>query len=105
MHFRTARLWLLFTLFLPFGSTDILADETTKPSNHVIWDRFRGPNGTGTTDEKDIPLEFGTNKNLIWKAVLPGTGNSSPVVWGKHLFLQSASDDGKQRSLLCLDTA
>jgi outer membrane protein assembly factor BamB len=69
------------------------------------WDRFRGPNGTGTTDDKDIPLTFGTNENLLWKVALPGAGNSSPVIWGKHLFLQAASSDGKLRTLLCLDTA
>jgi outer membrane protein assembly factor BamB len=70
-----------------------------------IWDRFRGPNGTGSTDEKGIPLTFGANENMIWKAELPGVGNSSPIVWGKHLFLHSADKEGKQRSLLCLDAA
>jgi outer membrane protein assembly factor BamB len=34
---------------------------------------------------------------------LPGLGNSSPVIWGKHLFLQTASADGAQRLLLCID--
>ncbi len=71
----------------------------------VYWDRFRGPNGTGMSDDKDVPLTFGANENLLWKVALPGAGNSSPIVWGKHLFLHSASDDGKQRSLLCIDTA
>jgi outer membrane protein assembly factor BamB len=69
------------------------------------WERFRGPNGTGTSDDKDIPLKFGPDENVLWKAELPGVGNSSPVVWGKHLFLHLCSKDGKQRSLLCLDTA
>jgi len=79
-------------------SSGILAGTTAN------WERFRGPNGTGTTDDKDIPLKFGANENVIWKVELPGAGNSSPIIWGKHLFLQSASKDGKQRSLLCLDT-
>ncbi len=68
------------------------------------WERFRGPNGTGTVDDKNIPLTFGTDENVLWKVALPGAGNSSPIVWGKRLFLQSASKDGKQRTLLCLDT-
>ncbi|HEY7426247.1 MAG TPA: PQQ-binding-like beta-propeller repeat protein [Gemmataceae bacterium] len=96
---------MLVTLVLPFCPADILAEETGKKPNIVFWDRFRGPNGTGTTDDKDIPFTFGVNEHMIWKVALPGAGNSSPVVWGKHLFLQSASNDGKQRSLLCLDTA
>jgi outer membrane protein assembly factor BamB len=82
-----------------------LAGEAAKQQNVASWDRFRGPNGTGTTDDKDIPLTFGANKKMIWRVALPGAGNSSPVVWGKHLVLQSASNDGTQRSLLCLDTA
>lgn len=69
------------------------------------WDRFRGPNGTGTADDKGIPVTFGTIENVIWKVALPGVGNSSPIVWGRHLFLHSASKDGKLRTLLCLDTA
>jgi outer membrane protein assembly factor BamB len=68
------------------------------------WERFRGPNGTATADDKDVPLTFGTSENVVWKVALPGAGNSSPIVWGKHLFLQAASDDGSARSLLCLDT-
>ena len=72
------------------------------------WERFRGPNGTGTVADKNVPLEFGAakgaEKNLLWKTPLPGVGNSSPVVWGKRIFLQTADVKGKDRSLLCLDT-
>src|SRR4051794_31587886 len=72
------------------------------------WERFRGPNGTGTVDDKDVPLTFsaakGAAKNLLWKTELPGAGNSSPVVWGKRIFLQTSHVKGKDRSLLCLDT-
>src|SRR5690242_188958 len=31
------------------------------------WDRFRGPNGTGTVDDKDVPLTFSATDNVIWK--------------------------------------
>src|SRR5258707_6364103 len=69
------------------------------------WERFRGPNGAGISDDKNVPQKFGPSENVLWKVALPGVGNSSPIVWGKHLFLQSASKDGKLRSLLCLDTS
>jgi outer membrane protein assembly factor BamB len=68
------------------------------------WPRFRGPNGTGDTPDADIPVKW-TDKDMAWKAQLPGAGNSSPVVWGDRLFIQSASPDGKERYLLCLNTA
>jgi outer membrane protein assembly factor BamB len=69
------------------------------------WERFRGPNGTGAVDDKNVPIKFGPKENVVWKVALPGMGNSSPIVWGKHLFLQSASKDGKLRTLLCIDAA
>ncbi|MSU76792.1 MAG: hypothetical protein EXS16_01725 [Gemmataceae bacterium] len=69
------------------------------------WDRFRGPNGSGTVDDKNVPLKFGPNENVLWKVALPGVGNSSPIIWGKHLFIHLASTDGKLRSLLCIDTS
>ncbi len=72
------------------------------------WDRFRGPNGSGIVNDKDVPVTFsaakGAGKNLLWSTALPGGGVSSPVVWGKQIFLQTASADAKRRSLLCLGT-
>jgi outer membrane protein assembly factor BamB len=69
------------------------------------WERFRGPNGTGTSSDKNVPLKFGPDENVLWKVALPGAGNSSPIVWEKHLFLHVAGKDGKSRSLVCLDIA
>ncbi len=69
------------------------------------WPRFRGPNGTGVSTDSDVPIKFGEEKNLQWKIALPGTGNSSPIVSKQRIFLQSASDDGSERMVLCLDLA
>jgi outer membrane protein assembly factor BamB len=66
------------------------------------WPRFRGPNGAGVADDKHVPVRFGPTENLVWKTALPGLGNSSPVVWGDRIFLQTASADGKERKLVCL---
>ena len=54
------------------------------------WPGWRGPTGCGTTDEKDLPLEWDgkTGQNVIWKTAIPGlTGHSSPVVWGDRVFV------------------
>jgi outer membrane protein assembly factor BamB len=67
------------------------------------WERFRGPNGRGEAAESDVPVQFDDKHNILWKLRLPGQGNSSPVVWGKHLFAQTAAADGSQRLLLCID--
>jgi len=68
------------------------------------WPRFRGPNGTGIAQDKDIPVRFDEKSGFLWKSSLPGLGNSSPVVWSNRLFVQSSTRDGKKRMLLCLDT-
>src|SRR4051812_7801516 len=67
------------------------------------WERFRGPNGSGTADDKNVPVHFSAGENLLWKVEVPGVGHGSPVIWGPRLFLQSSSTDGKERLLLCLD--
>jgi outer membrane protein assembly factor BamB len=67
------------------------------------WSRFRGPNGTGVAADMEIPIKWDQENGILWKVPMPGPGNSSPIVWGKRLFVQAASSDGKQRWLLCLD--
>jgi outer membrane protein assembly factor BamB len=65
------------------------------------WPRFRGPNGTGVVEDKDVPVRW-TADNILWKIKLPGTGHSSPIVWGDRIFLLSATPT--ERLLVCLDT-
>jgi outer membrane protein assembly factor BamB len=66
------------------------------------WPRFRGPNGTGVSDDKTIPVEW-TEKNILWKCDLPGSGHGSPIVWGDRIFLQTAGKDSMDRRMVCID--
>jgi outer membrane protein assembly factor BamB len=68
------------------------------------WPRFRGPNGAGIALDKDIPVQWRADDGLLWKTPLPGVGNSSPVVWGNRLFVQTTSADNKERRLVCVNT-
>ena len=83
--------WLAFVFWL---TGTALAHE---------WPRFRGPNGSGLSDAKTIPVKW-TDSDIRWKAKLPGEGISSPVVWGERLFVTSAEPDLGQRHLICLQT-
>src|SRR5690242_13972626 len=67
------------------------------------WTRFRGPNGTGISMAKSIPSQP-TASDVNWKSELPGSGHSSPVLWGKRLFLTTTGDKAGGISLLCLNT-
>ncbi|MBO0799542.1 MAG: PQQ-binding-like beta-propeller repeat protein, partial [Blastocatellia bacterium] len=50
------------------------------------WTRFRGPNGTGISSATNLPVEFGPQKNVLWKTPLP-PGHSSPVLTRDRIFL------------------
>jgi outer membrane protein assembly factor BamB len=50
------------------------------------WSRFRGPNGTGVSAAVNLPVEFGPEKNVVWKTPLP-PGHSSPVLTANHIFV------------------
>ncbi len=56
------------------------------------WTRFRGPNGTGISDATGLPVEFGPEKRVAWKAPLPA-GHSSPVLTRTHVFLTGFEAD------------
>jgi outer membrane protein assembly factor BamB len=66
------------------------------------WPRFRGPNGTGISRSKGIPAKI-TDANIKWKVELPGTGHSSPVLWGERIFLTTTGDKSGGISVLCLN--
>jgi len=55
------------------------------------WTRFRGPNGTGVSTAKTIPIQF-AEKDYNWKVALPGDGHSSPVIWGDKIFLTGSHE-------------
>jgi outer membrane protein assembly factor BamB len=70
------------------------------------WPQFRGPNGSGVSPETKLPITWGKDKNIRWKAPLPGQGHSNPVIAGGRVFV-TASSGFQQRRLhvLCLDQA
>jgi len=68
------------------------------------WTRFRGPNGTGMGAAASIPAQF-SPAHYNWRVALPGEGHSSPVLWGKRIFVTSAEEEKNKRHLLCLNAA
>jgi outer membrane protein assembly factor BamB len=79
--------------------------STLAVASAADWPRFRGPNGDGVSSDPSIPVAFKEGDGILWKVALPGKGNSSPVISRGKLFTQSASADGSERLLLCLDAA
>jgi len=70
-------------------------------AGQVFWPQFRGPNSSGIGDGKP-PVEFGPDKNVLWKAAT-GSGLSSPVIAKGHLFLTEFDRKTNQLSTVCID--
>jgi outer membrane protein assembly factor BamB len=58
-------------------------------SGQANWPQFRGPGSRGVADGANVPERWSATENVAWKREIPGRGWSSPVVWGKHVFLTS----------------
>ena len=54
------------------------------------WPQWRGPDGSGISTEKNLPIEWTPTKNIQWKTAIDGRGHSSPIVWGNKIFLTTA---------------
>jgi outer membrane protein assembly factor BamB len=65
------------------------------------WPQWRGPDGTGHSDEKGVPLRWSKTDNIAWKIPLAETGNSTPIVYGDKVFITGTRDEGKTRALIC----
>lgn len=61
------------------------------------WPQFRGPNGSATSADKDLPATWDGNKNVAWKSKLPGYSWSSPVLWGDKVLVTTAAADKQQK--------
>src|SRR5262245_56873428 len=81
---RFLRSFLVAIVFvaLPFAR----ADEN--------WPGFRGPQGTGVAEGKDLPDMWSATENVAWKVEVPGRGWSSPIVWENRILLTTAVNTG-----------
>ena len=56
------------------------------------WAQFRGPNASGTSEDTNLPTEFGPEKSVVWKTALP-PGHSSPSIAGDKIFVTGFEGD------------
>jgi len=67
------------------------------------WPQFRGPRGDGTADSKGLALTFGETDKVKWKTPVHGKAWSSPVIWGSQVWMTTATEDGTELGVVCLD--
>lgn len=69
------------------------------------WPQWRGPKNDGISTEKNLPTEWGTDKNVVWKLAMPGRGGSTPCVSGDRIFLTSTVGANEEVAALCVSAA
>jgi outer membrane protein assembly factor BamB len=67
------------------------------PASAEGWRQFRGNDSTGVAADAVLPARFKPDRDVAWKAPLPGRGQSSPVVVGDRVFVTYAGDPLKDR--------
>lgn len=98
----------LLTTFILAATRTVGADVAP-----ARWPGWRGPDGSGVVLDGNPPLHWSETENIKWKTDLPGEGQSTPVIWGDKLILQTAEALGEavegetipvyRFSVLCLD--
>ncbi len=86
------RLIILLAVIFPLSSL----------SDAQEWTRFRGPDGSGIGKLTGFKTEL-SEADYAWSVKLDGIGHSSPVLWGKKIFLTLAAEDGSDRRVQCFD--
>jgi outer membrane protein assembly factor BamB len=70
------------------------------------WPQFRGPRGNGTSSSTNLPLHWSEQAGgtgVKWKVPIHGRGWSSPVIWGEQVWLTTATEDGHELFVICVE--
>ncbi|MFN9602343.1 MAG: PQQ-binding-like beta-propeller repeat protein [Planctomycetota bacterium] len=59
------------------------------------WTGFLGP-ATPTVTASRLPLTWSATENIAWQSPINGYGQSSPVIWGEHVYVSSVSGKKKE---------
>lgn len=90
---------LLLSLFLVFL---VHARCAAKQHDRPSWAEFRGSGGTGIAMGHRFPTDK-LNESVQWEVGIHGKGWSSPVVYEDQVWLTTATEDGKEMSVVCVD--
>ncbi|MHC4566838.1 MAG: outer membrane protein assembly factor BamB family protein, partial [Planctomycetota bacterium] len=81
-------------VFVLLGASLVCAGE---------WPHWRGPNFNGTTDETDLPTNWGRTENIAWTADLPGSSAATPIIWGGRVFISGLDASRDDLLAMCFD--
>ncbi len=67
------------------------------------WPQWRGPHFNGSTDEKNLPVQWSRTENVAWSFDLPGASAATPVVWGDRVFVSTTDAKNECLKAICID--
>ena len=82
---KRLRFRVLFLLIVGLAAAGISTDSVGDN-----WPSWRGPNSNGVAENADPPVTWSETNNIKWKVAVPGEGESTPIIWGDKIFLQTA---------------
>jgi outer membrane protein assembly factor BamB len=77
--------WTLFVVFLGSLPTAVPVTDT--------WPQWRGPAGNSIAPGPGLPMQFGPDKNVVWKSQLPGWADSTPAIWDRAIFVSTQDNE------------
>ncbi|MFN3653069.1 MAG: PQQ-binding-like beta-propeller repeat protein [Armatimonadota bacterium] len=81
---------LRLTAALGLLSAGICAAQAAPGVAEQSWPQWRGPLASGVTATATPPITWSEESNVKWKVKLPGSGTSTPIIWGDRIFVQTA---------------
>ncbi|MEC7696539.1 MAG: PQQ-binding-like beta-propeller repeat protein [Planctomycetota bacterium] len=91
----------VLALLLLFGATFSLIIPSRIADGS--WPKFQGPDTPGQIPAS-LPLTWASREDMAWTTILPGYGQSSPVIWGDMIVLTSIEGPEKETGIVvCLD--
>ena len=73
------------------------------PAAETNWTEFRGPAGNGVSTATNLAAHWSEQENIKWQTPVHGKAWSSPVIWEKQVWLTSATEDGRELFIVCVD--
>ena len=95
--------------FIAFCALLFLLGGTGTGQAADSWPDYRGPWGDGYAAAKGddkaygVPTKWSETENVRWKTEIPHLGLSSPVVMDNRVWLTTATEDGHDFWVICVD--
>ncbi len=85
---------------LQTAAVDTVAMVAVEGAGASYWPRWRGPSGQGIVSDTGYPDRWSDTENVVWRTVIEGSGNSSPIVWQDRIFLTAGRNGGRDLHVL-----